>query len=65
MSEKAVERFRQIVKHPKFQGWPLVGEYRLGAKIPFFGQVLEYDLKTPNGVELYVSLLRHFGWSVV
>lgn len=60
-----VDRFKTIASDPKFKGWPLVGEYTLGEKIPFFGQVLEYNLETANGVERYVSFLRHFGWSVV
>lgn len=61
----AVERFRQIAAEERFRGWPLVGEYRLGDKIPFFGQVLEYQLKTGRGVEDYFSLIRSFGWVVV
>lgn len=61
----ALKRYREIVSDKKFQGWPLVGEYKLGPKIPFFGQVLEYTLKTGNGNEDYFSLIRHFGWCVV
>ncbi|MFH0828860.1 MAG: hypothetical protein V1907_01630 [Candidatus Kerfeldbacteria bacterium] len=60
-----VDRYKEVAVQPRFQGWPLVGEYELGPKIPFFGQVLMYKLQTGNGVEEYVSLLRHFGWSVV
>ncbi|MBI3442544.1 MAG: hypothetical protein HY007_02155 [Candidatus Sungbacteria bacterium] len=61
----AVDRFLEISLEPKFAGWPLVGEYELGERIPFFGQVLNYKLETGNGVEDYTSLLRHFGWVVV
>ena len=61
----AVENFLQISSDPKFQGWPLVGEYELGERIPFFGQVLNYRLATGNGVEDYTSLLRYFGWGMV
>lgn len=68
----AIEKFKEIAAQEKFKGWPLAGKYRLGGKIPYFGQILEYELVTGNGVEPYVSLLRHnvsllrhFGWSVV
>lgn len=60
----AVERFREIASRPEFAGWPRVGEYKLGEKIPFFGQVLHYQLQTPTKIEDYASILRHFGWSV-
>lgn len=62
---RIIDRYKEVAAQPRFQGWPLVGEYELGPKIPFFGQVLEYTLRTPNGDERYASLLRHFGWSVV
>src|SRR3989338_9846050 len=62
---KAIEKFRMVANSDKLRGWPLVGEYKLGAVIPYFGQVLEYTLRTGNGEESYVSLLRHFGWCVV
>ncbi len=62
---KSIERFKEIASEPRFKGWPMVGEPVLGAKIPYFGQVLEYELKTGNGVEKYFSLLRQFGWAVV
>ena len=61
----AIERFKQVASQEKFQGWPLVGEYQLGEKVPFFGQALNYQLRTGNGVEDYTSLIRHFGWCVV
>lgn len=61
----AVARFKEIAAQPQFAGWPLVGEYQLAEKVPFFGQVLRYQLQTPKGAEDYVSLLRHFGWAVV
>lgn len=61
----AVDRFLEISSDPKFAGWPLVGEYQFGERIPFFGQVLKYRLETGNGIEDYFSLLRHFGWSMV
>jgi hypothetical protein len=61
----ATKKFREIASNPKFKGWPLVGDYKLGVKIPFFGQTLEYVLRTGNGNEDYVSLIRHFGWCVV
>lgn len=60
-----IDRYKEVAAQPRFQGWPLVGEYELGSKIPFFGQVLMYKLETGKGVEEYASLLRHFGWSVV
>ncbi|MEK7212721.1 MAG: hypothetical protein AAB686_03520, partial [Patescibacteria group bacterium] len=58
----AIERFLAMASQERFLGWPLVGEYQVGTKIPFFGQVLEYDLQTGRGTEHYASLLRHFGW---
>lgn len=67
MTEKSsiVERFKETASKKIFKGWPLVGDYRLGLKIPFFGQTLEYTLRTGNGDEEYVSIIRHFGWAVV
>lgn len=62
---RAIDKFRELAAQERFKGWPVVGEPELGAKIPFFGQALNYKLKTGNGVEDYVSLLRHFGWAVV
>jgi len=65
----AIERFKEIASEKRFNGWPIVGEPRLGAKIPYFGQILEYDLETGVGdtkkIEQYASILRHFGWVVV
>lgn len=61
----AVQRFKELAAEKRFKGWPLVGEYEFGEKIPFFGQMLNYQLQTGNGVENYTSLLRHFGWVVV
>jgi hypothetical protein len=61
----AVNRFFAIAQQEQFKGWPLVGEPELGAKIPFFGQALNYRLQTGNGVEDYTSIIRHFGWVVV
>jgi len=63
--KSVIECFKEIASQKKFEGWPLVGEYRLGQKIPFFGQTLEYTLRTGNGDEEYVSIIRHFGWCVV
>lgn len=63
--ENSVTKFRKIASQEKFKGWPLVGNYELGAKIPFFGQELKYTLRTGNGDEEYYSLIRHFGWVVV
>lgn len=60
----AVDKFRELAAQDRFKGWLLVGEPVLGEKIPYFGQVLSYTLQTGNGAEQYVSLLRHFGWSV-
>ena len=62
---ESVEKFRILASQEKFQGWPLVGGYQLGEKIPFFGQILQYTLNTGNGHEDYFSIIRHFGWSVV
>lgn len=59
-----IERFQQIAAEPRFQGWPMVSEYEVIAEIPFFGQAIKYQLLTGNGVEDYVSIVRHFGWSV-
>lgn len=61
----AVSRFLEIACQPKFNGWPLIGEYEFGEKIPFFGQMLNYTLRTGNGDEPYTSIIRHFGWCVV
>ncbi len=61
----AIEDFLKIAAQPRFKGWSLVGEPKLGAKIDFFGQVLEYQLQTGNGIEKYSSIIRHFGWVVV
>ena len=60
----AIEQFRLIAAEPRFQGWPLIGEIKKGVKIPFFGETIEYQLQTGNGVEDYTSLLRRFGWVV-
>jgi hypothetical protein len=60
----AISRFRALAAEPRFRGWPLVGDYRPGEKIPFFGQQLHYTLRTGNGDEDYTSLIRHFGWCV-
>ncbi len=61
----AVASFIKLATDPRFQGWPLVSEPILGEKIPFFGQTLNYQLKTGNGIENYTSIIRHFGWAVV
>jgi hypothetical protein len=61
----AVDRFKQLAAEERFKGWPLVGKPKLGKKIPFFGQTLDYQLRTGNGVEDYTSIIRHFGWCVV
>ncbi len=63
--KNVVKRFKEIASQVKFQGWSLVGNYELGEKIPYFGQVLKYKLRTGNGDEEYFSLIRHFGWCVV
>ena len=60
----AVAAFRQLAAEARFKGWPVVGEPKLGEKLPFFGQALHYQLKTPNGIEDYTSIIRHFGWAV-
>jgi len=60
-----LDRFKEIAGQKKFKGWPLVGNYELGEKIPFFGQVLKSTLRTGNGDEDYHSIIRHFGWVVV
>jgi len=64
-SNSVIERYKEIAGQVKFQGWPLVGDYKLGEKVPYFGQVLSYTLQTGNGNEDYYSLIRHFGWCVV
>lgn len=61
----AIKRFKSLASEPRFKGWPLVGEPKLGEKIPFFGQSINYQLQTGNGVEDYSSIIRHFGWVVV
>lgn len=61
----AIDRFNTLAADPKFAGWPIVGEPELGAKLPFFGQALNYKLQTGRGVEDYTSIIRHFGWVVV
>lgn len=61
----AIARFIEVASQKEFAGWPLVGQPELGDKIPFFGQTLRYQLQTGNGVEDYVSIIRHFGWCVV
>jgi hypothetical protein len=61
----SIERFRALAAEERFKGWPLVGEAELGPKIPFFGQTINYQLETGNGVEDYTSIIRHFGWVVV
>lgn len=60
----SIDRYHQIASQEKFKGWPLVGDYHLGEKIPFFGQLLSYTLRTGNGDEDYHSIIRHFGWVV-
>jgi hypothetical protein len=61
----AINAFRRLAAEPRFNGWPMVGEPQLGEKLPFFGQALHYKLRTPDGVEDYTSIVRHFGWVVV
>lgn len=61
----AVDRFRELAAEERFRGWPVIGEPRLTTKIPYFGQVMEYQLETGNGKEDYASIIRHFGWVVV
>ena len=61
----AVEGFKKLADEPRFAGWPVVGTPTLGEKIPYFGQPLNYQLETGNGVEDYSSIIRHFGWAVV
>ncbi len=61
----AVTRFCALAAQDRFKGWPLVGEVKLGAQIPYFGQVLECTLQTGNGPEQYYSIQRNFGWVVV
>ncbi len=60
----AVALFRALSQDERFRGWPLVGEPQLGAEIPYFGQILHYQLQTPKGVQDYTSVLRYFGWAV-
>lgn len=60
----AVEEFRRLATEDRFKGWPLVGEPKLGPKIPFFGRTLNYKIRTGNGIEDYTSILRNFGWAV-
>lgn len=60
----AIDQFRIIASQERFKGWPLVGEIKRGPKIPFFGEAIEYELETGNGIEKYYSLLRRFGWVV-
>ena len=61
----AVDKFRELSSEERFKGWPLEGPPSLGPKIPFFGQTVDYKLKTGNGIEDYTSILRHFGGAVV
>jgi hypothetical protein len=62
----AIKKFQDIASEERFKGWPLVAESgQMTAKIPYFGQIYEYDLVTPNGTEHYASIIRHFGWAVV
>lgn len=61
----AVDKFEQLAAEKRFKGWPVVGEPELGPKIPWFGRTLNYKLQTPNGIEDYTSIIRHFGWAVV
>jgi len=60
-----IDRFNQIAGQEKFKGWPLVGNYEKGDKIPFFGETLKYVLRTGNGDEDYTNIIRSFGWVVV
>lgn len=61
----SISRFKELAEQKSFIGWPVVGEPKIGQEIPYFGKTLEYQLKTPNGVENYTSILRDFGWVVV
>jgi hypothetical protein len=61
----SIERFKALAAEERFKGWPVVGKPELGPKIPFFGQTLNYELETGNGIEPYTSIIRHFGWAVV
>jgi len=60
----AIQKFRELSSEDRFKGWPVVGKPELGLKIPYFGQVLNYKLRTPNGVQDYTSIIRQFGWSM-
>ena len=60
----AIKRFKRISSEERFKGWPLVGTPKEGVTIPFFGKTIEYELRTGNGVEQYVSFIRTFGWVV-
>ena len=64
--KSAIQRFLKIAAEDRFKGWPLVeGSLTEGAKIPFFGSTINYQLQTPNGVEDYTSIIRSFGWGMV
>ena len=63
--KSAVERYKAIASEERFKGWPLVGVIEMIFKIPFFGHVIKYILKTGRGDEEYYSLLRNQGWVVV
>lgn len=61
----AVKKFQTIANEPQFAGWPIIGKPRIWKrKIPFFGKIMQYHLKTGNGKESYYSIIRNFGWAV-
>ncbi len=61
-----IDVYKAVAAEPRFaDGWPMEGQYKLGTKIPYFGQVFTYQLRTGNGIEDYTKVLRYFGWSVV
>jgi hypothetical protein len=60
----AIENFLKISTEERFKGWSVVGDYISKTEIPFFGETLDFQLETGNGVEDYTCILRQFGWVV-
>ncbi len=65
MNASSIEKFLKLSQEEMFKnGWPLVGKTTVYEEIPYFGSLIEYWLKTGNGVEKYTSFIRSFGWVV-
>lgn len=64
MAKSVADRFKEVVSRPEFKGWPVIGGYRDGLDIPYYGKIKEFTLQTPRGLEERRIFIRS-GWAVV